>query len=115
LRHRPDRIIVGEVRDGAAYDLLQALNTGHSGSLSTLHANSAVHALNRLARLALQADTGLPFQAIQSEIGDATQHVVHIERRAGQRRLTECIRVAGFNASLGTYETEQLQHDASKN
>jgi pilus assembly protein CpaF len=115
LRHRPDRIIVGEVRDGAAYDLLQALNTGHSGSLSTLHASSAVHALNRLARLALQADTGRPFQAIQSEIGDAIQYVAHIERRAGQRRLTECIRVVGFNASLGTYKTEQLQHDASKN
>jgi pilus assembly protein CpaF len=93
LRHRPDRILVGEVRDGAAYDLLQALNTGHAGSISTLHASSATHALNRLARLALQADTGLPFGSIQSEIGDAIQYVAHLERHGSCRELTKLIRV----------------------
>lgn len=103
LRHRPDRIIVGEVRDGAAYDLLQALNTGHAGSLSTLHASSAVHGLNRLARLALQADTGLPFGCLQSEIADAIQHVAHIERRGSRRELTELIRVTGFCSEGGTW------------
>ncbi|MGI9070865.1 MAG: CpaF family protein [Bryobacteraceae bacterium] len=104
LRHRPDRIIVGEVRDGAAYDLLQALNTGHAGSISTLHASSALHALNRLARLALQADTGLPFSSIQSEIGDAIQYVVHIERRGARRELTELIRVTGFHPDTGRWQ-----------
>jgi pilus assembly protein CpaF len=95
LRHRPDRIIVGEVRDGAAYDLLQALNTGHAGSISTLHASSGAHALNRLARLALQADTGLPFDSIQSEIADAIHYVAHIERRGSRREITELIRLTG--------------------
>src|SRR5581483_9776911 len=62
LRHRPDRIIVGEVRGGEAYDLLQALNTGHSGSLSTIHANSAQQALARLASCVLQSRVELPYQ-----------------------------------------------------
>jgi pilus assembly protein CpaF len=104
LRHRPDRIIVGEVRDGAAYDLLQALNTGHAGSVSTLHASSAGHALNRLARLALQADTGLPFASIQSEIGDAIHYVAYIERRGSRRELAELIRVTGFHSDNGTWQ-----------
>jgi pilus assembly protein CpaF len=101
LRHRPDRIVVGEVRDGAAYDLLQALNTGHAGSISTLHASSAAHALNRLARLALQSDTGLPFGSIQSEIADAIQFVAHIERRGCRRELMEFIRIDGFHSAEG--------------
>ena len=104
LRHRPDRIIVGEVRDGAAYDLLQALNTGHAGSISTLHASSAAHALNRLARLALQADTGLPFASIQSEIGDAIQYVAHMERRGSRRQIIELIRITGFHAESGSWQ-----------
>jgi pilus assembly protein CpaF len=104
LRHRPDRIIVGEVRDGAAYDLLQALNTGHAGSISTLHASSATHALNRLARLALQADTGLPFASIQSEIGDAIHYVAHMERRGSRRQITELIRISGFHSESGSWQ-----------
>jgi pilus assembly protein CpaF len=108
LRHRPDRILVGEVRDGAAYDLLQALNTGHAGSISTLHASSAVHALNRLARLALQADTGLPFGSIQSEIGDAIHSVVQIERRGPRREVTELIRVIGFHSDCGTWQLKPI-------
>jgi pilus assembly protein CpaF len=104
LRHRPDRIMVGEVRDGAAYDLLQALNTGHAGSISTLHASSAAHALNRLARLALQADTGLPFASIQSEIGDAIQYVAHMERGGSRRQMIELIRITGFHSGSGTWQ-----------
>src|SRR5262249_2053854 len=69
LRHRPDRIIVGEVRGGEAYDLLQALNTGHAGTLSTIHANSAPQALNRLASCVLQAGIELPYDAIRHQIG----------------------------------------------
>ncbi len=109
LRHRPDRIIVGEVRDGAAYDLLQALNTGHAGSISTLHASSARHALNRLARLALQADTGLPFASIQSEIGDAIEHVVQMERKDGLRQVTEIIHVTGFHPDNGNWQIKFLE------
>jgi pilus assembly protein CpaF len=96
LRHRPDRLVVGEVRDGAAYDLLQVLSTGQLGSLSTLHASSAVNALNRLARLTLQADVGLPFAAVQCEIADEIHYVAHVERQGGQRRLTQLRRVEEF-------------------
>ena len=113
LRHRPDRIVVGEVRDGAAYDLLQALNTGHAGSISTLHASSATHALNRLARLALQADTGLPFASIQSEIGDAIQYVAHIERRGSRREVTELIRVTGFHVDRGIWQLKSISGDGA--
>lgn len=113
LRHRPDRIIVGEVRDGAAYDLLQALNTGHAGSISTLHASSATNALNRLARLALQADTGLPFGSIQSEIGDAIHYVAHIERRGSRREVTELIRVTGFHSDSETWQFVSVSGDTT--
>ena len=101
---RSDFVRFGEVRDGAAYDLLQALNTGHAGSISTLHASSATHALNRLARLALQADTGLPFASIQSEIGDAIQYVAHMERRGPRRQIIELIRITGFHSESGSWQ-----------
>ena len=81
LRHRPDRIILGEVRGGEAFDLLQALNTGHSGTLSTIHANSAAQALNRLASCVLQSGVELPYAAIRSAIADSIQLVMHIARR----------------------------------
>ena len=96
------------MRDGAAYDLLQALNTGHAGSISTLHASSAVHALNRLARLALQADTGLPFASIQSEIGDAIHFVAHIERRGTRRELIELIQLTGFRSDRGVWQIKPI-------
>ena len=85
LRHRPDRLIIGEVRGGEAFDLLDALNTGHAGSISTVHANSALQALSRLATLTLRADVDLPYRAIQGEIGDLIDLVIHIERRDGRR------------------------------
>src|SRR6202042_810945 len=83
LRHRPDRIIVGEVRGGEAFDLLQALNTGHSGAVSTLHASSAPRALTRLAHCILQSGVALPYAASCSQIGDAIDVFVQIERREG--------------------------------
>jgi pilus assembly protein CpaF len=113
LRHRPDRIVVGEVRDGAAHDLLQALNTWHAGSISTLHASSAAHALNRLARLALQADTGLPFDSIQSEIGDAIHYVAHIERHGSLRRITELIRVIGSQSNRSDWQFVPISEAAA--
>jgi pilus assembly protein CpaF len=89
LRHRPDRIIVGEVRGGEAYDLLEALNTGHAGSLSTIHANSAAQALNRFASCAIQSAVELPYQVVRDQISACVQLVVHLERCAGVRRATE--------------------------
>jgi pilus assembly protein CpaF len=93
LRHRPDRIIVGEVRGAEAYDLLEALNTGHAGSLSTIHANSAAQALNRFASCALQSAVELPYQVIRDQIAACVQLVVHLERRAGIRRVIEIFHV----------------------
>ena len=89
LRHRPDRILVGEVRGAEAFDLLQALNTGHLGSLSTIHANSAEQALTRLAHCVLTANVGLPHRSIREAIALAIHLVVHIARVEGRRRVTE--------------------------
>jgi len=91
LRMRPDRIVVGEVRGGEALDLLQALNTGHDGSLSTIHANSPADALRRLETLALMADTGLPHAAIRDQVASAVDVVVHQARRDDGTRVVETI------------------------
>jgi len=108
LRHRPDRLIIGEVRGGEAFDLLDALNTGHAGSISTLHANSANQALSRLASLALRADVDLPYRAIQSEIGDLVNLIVHIERREGRRFLSHVLSIQGYDADSNQYKTSIL-------
>ncbi|MFL6448097.1 MAG: CpaF family protein [Bryobacteraceae bacterium] len=108
LRHRPDRLIIGEVRGGEAFDLLDALNTGHAGSISTVHANSALQALSRLATLSLRADVDIPYRAMQGEIGDLIDLIVYIERRDGQRRLAEVLEVNGFDADGGRFETTSI-------
>lgn len=108
LRHRPDRLIIGEVRGGEAFDLLDALNTGHAGSISTLHANSAIQALSRLGSLALRADVDLPYRAIQSEIGDLVNLVVHIERRDGRRLLSHVLSIHGYDADSNQYKTSTV-------
>jgi len=108
LRHRPDRIIVGEVRGGEAYDLLQALNTGHSGSLSTIHANSATQALARFASCVLQSGVELPYQAVRHMIADTVQLVTHISRRSGLRVITEMSAVRRYDADNDRYEMDQL-------
>ncbi len=87
LRHRPDRIILGEVRGAEAFDLLQALNTGHRGSLSTIHANSAMQALVRLAHCVLTANVGLPLEGISLAVASAIDLVAHVERRGDRRAL----------------------------
>jgi pilus assembly protein CpaF len=90
LRMRPDRIIVGEVRGGEALDLLQALTTGHEGSLSTLHASSPADALRRLVTLALMGDVDLPYRAVADQAASAVDLVVHQARGAdGRRRVVE--------------------------
>jgi pilus assembly protein CpaF len=108
LRHRPDRLIIGEVRGGEAFDLLDALNTGHAGSISTVHANSGLQALSRLATLTLRAEVDLPYRAIQAEIGDLINLVLHIDRRDGNRCLSEVVRIAGFTPETNQYQTETL-------
>jgi len=108
LRHRPDRIIVGEVRGGEAFDLLQALNTGHAGTLSTIHANSATQALARLASCVLQAGVDLPYQAIRQQIADAIQVVLHLNRAHQRRYVTELIRVERYNGARDGYDSETL-------
>lgn len=99
LRHRPDRILVGEVRGAEAFDLLQALNTGHLGSLTTIHANSAEQALTRLAHCVLTANVGLPHRSVREAIALAIHLVVHIARVNGVRRVAEVTRVGGYEAA----------------
>jgi pilus assembly protein CpaF len=103
LRHRPDRILVGEVRGAEAFDLLQALNTGHHGSLSTIHANSAEQALTRLAHCVLTANVGLPHASIREAIALAIHVVVHVARVDGQRRVTEMVMVKGYDAGADRF------------
>ncbi len=103
LRMRPDRIVIGEVRGAEALDLLNALNTGHEGALSTVHANSPVDALRRLETLALMADVGLPLDAVREQLQRGIDLIVHMERRVdGSRRvaeIAEVVRSAGATAA----------------
>jgi pilus assembly protein CpaF len=98
LRMRPDRIIVGEVRGGEALDMLQAMNTGHDGSMSTLHANNARDAIGRLETLVLLAGTELPSRAIRGQISSAINIVVQTERlRGGGRKIVSVAEVFGLH------------------
>lgn len=98
LRMRPDRIIVGEVRGKEAFDMLQAMNTGHSGSLTTMHANSPVDALNRLETMILMAGMEIPIKALREYIENAIDIVVHIERLSdGRRKITSICEIVGFD------------------
>jgi pilus assembly protein CpaF len=105
LRMRPDRIVIGEVRGGEALDLLMALNTGHEGALSTVHANSPEDALRRVETLALMAGVGLPHEAIREQLGRGLDLVIHLARLSdGSRRVvavSEVVRTAG---SIGVRE-----------
>ena len=97
LRMRPERIIVGEVRGGEALDMLQAMNTGHDGSLSTGHANSTRDMLSRLETLVLQGSEGLPLAAIRQQIASAVDIIIHLSRlRDKTRRTTEISEVLGY-------------------
>ncbi|MDH3680476.1 MAG: CpaF family protein [Acidimicrobiia bacterium] len=106
LRMRPDRIIVGEVRGGEALDMLQAMNTGHEGSLSTLHANAPRDALSRLETMVLMAGLELPVRAIREQIASALDVIVHLSRlRDGTRRITEICEVNGMEGETITLST----------
>lgn len=97
LRMRPDRIIVGEVRGKEAFDMLQAMNTGHDGSLSTLHANGTIDALNRLETMVLMSGIEIPISAIREYIEKAIDLVIYIERLSdGKRKITSICEVSGM-------------------
>jgi pilus assembly protein CpaF len=105
LRMRPDRIVVGEVRGGEALDMLQAMNTGHDGSLSTVHANSPRDVLSRLETMALMAGVDIPVRAIREQIASAVQLIVHQARlRDGTRRLTHVTEVVGMEGEVITLQ-----------
>ncbi len=103
LRHRPDRIILGEIRGGEAFDLLQLFNTGHSGSLSTVHATSARQGLARFTSCVLQSGVDLPYRAIKTNVGDSVNVVVHLERRPGRRFVSEVVEIHGYDPDRDEY------------
>ncbi len=106
LRQRPDRIIVGEVRGPEAFDLLQALNTGHLGSLTTIHANAAEQALTRLAHCVLTANVGLPHRSVREAIALAIHLVVHLARVGGRRVVTEVVAVRSYDQHTDRFLVE---------
>ena len=109
LRHRPDRIIMGEIRNEAGYDLLQAMNTGHGGTLSTIHASSAIDSLNRLANLALSARPNLNHSFMRSETAKAIDFALYCERAgSGRRQVREVVMVKGYDFRSERFEVETV-------
>jgi pilus assembly protein CpaF len=107
LRQRPDRIIIGEIRNECAYDLLQAMNTGHGGTMSTIHAASAADALSRLSNLALSARSNLNHSFIRTETASAIDFVLYCERsRSGKRQVLEMLTVSGYDHDTHNFITE---------
>jgi len=104
LRHRPDRLILGEIRAGEAFDLLQLLNTGHAGTLSTIHASSAKQGLARFISCVLQSGVELPYRAIKNNIGDSLNVVVHIERRPGRRFISEVLEINRYDPDTDLFD-----------
>jgi len=104
LRHRPDRIILGEIRGGEAFDLLQLLNTGHAGTLSTIHANSAKQGLARFTSCILQSGVELPYRAIKANIADSLNVVVHIDRRPGRRFIAEVLEINHYDPDADLFD-----------
>src|SRR5207245_10361374 len=104
LRHRPDRIVLGEIRGGEAFDLLQLLNTGHSGTLSTIHANSAKQGLARFTSCVLQSGVDLPYRAIKTNIADSLNVIVQIERRPGRRYISEVLEINSYDPDADLFD-----------
>lgn len=108
LWHHPTRILVGEIRGSEGFDLLQALNSGHQGSMSTIHANSATQALIRLSHCVLAAHMGLPHNSTREAIGLAIDLVVHLTDDGSQRRVTQVIAVQGYDQHTETFLVEPV-------
>jgi pilus assembly protein CpaF len=108
LRMRPDRIVIGEVRGGEAFDLLQAMNTGHSGCMATVHANSPKDAMARVETLAMMSDVNLPWRAMRSQVASAIDILVQTTRlRDGTRKITHISESRGLNEA-GDYQVDDL-------
>jgi pilus assembly protein CpaF len=106
LRMRPDRIIVGEVRGGEALDMIQAMNTGHDGSISTIHANSARDAISRAETMMLMADVNLPERALREQISSALDVIIQLSRLSdGSRKLIELSEVTGMEGNVVTTQS----------
>jgi pilus assembly protein CpaF len=119
LRMRPDRIVVGEIRDGAALDMLQAMNTGHDGSMTTAHSNSPRDTIARIETMTMMAGYDLPVRAIREQIASAIDLLVHEERlRDGTRKLVSITEVAGMEGDVVTltdlFAFEQTGYDQGK-
>ncbi len=100
LRMRPDRILVGEVRGAEALDMLQAMNTGHDGSMSTIHSNSARDALSRLETMVMMASIDIPFEAVRAQIASAVNLIVHQARMPdGRRKVAQIAEVVGYDSN----------------
>jgi pilus assembly protein CpaF len=108
LRWRPDRIILGEVRGTEARTLLDSFNTGHSGSLATIHANSAAKALRRFANLVLRSNAQATFSDIEAEIGEAVDLVIHVDREPGRRVIREVLQLNGYDRSNQSFQIEPV-------
>ncbi|WP_397475030.1 CpaF family protein [Pusillimonas sp.] len=115
LRMRPDRIILGETRGAEAFDVLQAMNTGHDGSMTTLHANNPRDALTRLESMVMMANGNLPLFSIRRQIASAVHLIVQVERmRDGSRRVTSIVELAGMEGEIiVTQELFQFHYDAT--
>jgi pilus assembly protein CpaF len=114
LRHRPDRIILGEIRGGEAFDLLQLLNTGHSGTISTLHANSAAQGISRFTTCVLQSGVEMPYRAIRTNIAESLNVIVQIERRPGTRFVSEVLQIRGYEPEADRYDFCQTYAQSRK-
>jgi pilus assembly protein CpaF len=114
LRLRPDRIIVGETRGAEGWDLLQCWNTGHSGSLSTIHANSAVLAITRFVHCVLMAQMQLPPSSIREDLGDMLHYVVHVALDDGRRRVTEVIQLRGYDRRTKRFVIQPLYNGSNQ-
>jgi type IV secretory pathway ATPase VirB11/archaellum biosynthesis ATPase/class 3 adenylate cyclase len=123
LRMRPDRILVGEVRGAEALDMLQAMNTGHDGSMSTIHSNSARDALSRLETMVMMASIDIPFEAVRAQIASAVNLIVHQARMPdGRRKVAQIAEVVGYDSNgailrdiflLGMGEDLRLEYNAT--
>lgn len=108
LRMRPDRILVGECRGGEALDMMQAMNSGHAGSLSTVHADDPARALSRLETMCLMSDADVPLVAVRRQIIEAIDIVVQVRRTAGRRQVVEIAEVGALDPGAGPYPVTTL-------
>lgn len=108
LRMRPDRVIIGECRGGEALDMVQAMNTGHAGSMSTIHANNPTDCLARLETLCLMSSVSIPLVALQRQAASAIDVIVQIARYRGRRRVTDISEIRGFDMEKGLYDIDPI-------